>query len=334
MFKRLLVPLDRSPESEEALESAIAIALAANAAMSIVVVRENTLATDLPFPLPPVARSVDEAYLQEVAKRASLAGLTGTSCTVLDGNPADEICVEANRTGADLIVMTSHFRTGISRVWAGSVSDKVVRDSGLPVLLIRVAHRPKSEVLRPVAWKRILVPLDGSAAASAVLPSVRALALRAPAEVLLLRLIRPHTVGMSFLSMPGTIAQMEIATSQEDFAVAERATKQLVSEASDEMDHTAASLRADGVTSVSWYVDQSDTVARSIVEFANNHSIDLVAMTTRGRGASRLVVGSVTDAILRDCTLPVLLQCPSRALADQPHVTASAMECQLPGLVA
>ena len=48
MFQRLLVPVDRSPESEEALDSAVAIALASRASLEIVVVRERTLATELP----------------------------------------------------------------------------------------------------------------------------------------------------------------------------------------------------------------------------------------------------------------------------------------------
>lgn len=334
MFKRVLVPLDRSPESEEALESAVTIALAADAALDVVVVREDALFTELPYPVPVISRSADEEYLRTIAKRASLTGFTSTTYSVLDGNPADAICAEAKRTGTDLIVMTSHFRTGLARVWAGSVSDRIVRNSGLPVLMVRVAHHPKTDPLRPAGFQRILVALDGSAAASAILPSVRALALCNRAEVLLLRVIQPPTIAMSSLSASGTVAQMGLAMSHEDFAVVERATQHLLSEASDELDTAAAALRADGITNVSWFVEKADAVDESIIAFAKGHSIDLIALTTRGGGASRLVLGSVADAMLRDCTLPVLLQCPSRNLSDQPHVSASAVEGQLPGLVA
>lgn len=334
MFKHLLVPVDRSRASEESLEYAVSIALAADATLELVLVRERPLATELPYPTQLNDQSGDEEYLHQLAKRALLAGLSNTSYTVLDGGPAEAVCAHAKRTGADFIVMTSHFRTGIARAWAGSVADQVVRGSEIPVLMIRVAHRPPTPILMPVGFQRILVPLDGSAAAAAVLPSVRALATCTRAEVLLLRIVQPATLAMSTLSTPGSVAQMSMAPTQADFDVVAQATKQLLQDASDELDSVAAQLRAEGLYRVSWHVEIDDRISDGITAFAAARDVSLIAMSTRGRGASRVVLGSVADAVLRTTGLPVLLECPLQTLAAHPHLTDAGMECQLPGLVA
>ena len=95
----------------------------------------------------------------------------------------------AREIDADLIVMTSHGRTGLSRMWLGSVADGLIRHSRVPVLLLRpidaAAPRPFAHGL----YKHILVPFDGSAASEEVLPAALALAKCGSARISLLRVV-------------------------------------------------------------------------------------------------------------------------------------------------
>ncbi len=77
-----------------------------------------------------------ERYLGRIAKRVQKKGIPAR-CEVLLGNPAEEITSYAGESGADLIVMASHGRSGPSRWAYGSVADKVFRSSCVPVMMVR-----------------------------------------------------------------------------------------------------------------------------------------------------------------------------------------------------
>jgi nucleotide-binding universal stress UspA family protein len=77
-----------------------------------------------------------QRYLNRVAKGLEAKGIK-TETLVLLGNPAEEITLNAKHYGADLIIMASHGRSGISRWTHGSVADKVFRASSAPVLMVR-----------------------------------------------------------------------------------------------------------------------------------------------------------------------------------------------------
>lgn len=332
MFKRLLLPLDGSPESEEALDAAVSIALAADALLDLVLVRQSPTAMELPFPIPVSNRATDEIYLKDIQLRATRAGLTRTRTFVTEGDPSEKICETAKTESCDLIVMTSRFKTGVARVWKGSVADSVMRHSHVPVLLMRASHRPSLNMPDAVRFNRILLLLDGSASAASMIPTVRELAACNRAEIVLLRVVqRPALAGIASATA-GSVAAGGFAIPDVDPELSEEAARHQVSEASEELDRTASQLRHDGCTNVSWYVELGDTIPETILAFAAAHKIDLIAMTTNGRNASRLVVGSVADGVLRDSSLPVLLRCANRKLTQLPHVPSECLECQLPGL--
>ncbi len=79
------------------------------------------------------------------------------------GKPAEEILGVASEVGIDLIAMTTHGRTGFDRLVLGSVAEKVIRASEVPVLALRAPEPspPEAAAVRPFA--RVLVPCDGSA---------------------------------------------------------------------------------------------------------------------------------------------------------------------------
>jgi nucleotide-binding universal stress UspA family protein len=332
MFQHVLVPLDRSPEAEEALDVAVSIALAADATLELILVREPPSLSELPFPLPIIDRRDDEAYLQGLVRRVSLAGFATITYTIPDGEVAAQICAQSKRSDIDLIVMTSHFRTGVARAWSGSVADEVVREAGRPVLLVRASHRPPAAIMAPVQFQRILVPLDGSPAAAAILPSVRALAKCNRAQVVLLRVVTPPTIPMSALTTPDIISGIGLALSQEHSESFEQNARRALSAATEELDNAAAHLRAAGLANVSWFVERHDSVADGILAFAAAHAIDVIAMCTHGRGVSRLLFGGVADGVIAHSGLPILLQCPARGIGDQPQAATNSEDSQLSGI--
>lgn len=97
-----------------------------------------------------------QGYLEQVsAKRLRAAGLKAVS-SIRFGQPADEIIAYAAKAKCDLIVMSTHGRSGIGRWVYGSVADKVLRSSAIPVLLVHAKEASSNGIrlgagVRPLA---------------------------------------------------------------------------------------------------------------------------------------------------------------------------------------
>jgi nucleotide-binding universal stress UspA family protein len=143
MFKKILVPLDGSPEAE-----AVVTALAGLPTGDATVVRLLHVAP-VPSAVMDETRVVayadqeadrlrhnGEVYLRRMAKQ--LAGFP-VEMMVRFGDPAEEIVGEAQECGADLIAMASHRRAGVNRFLFGSVTESVLRETGVPVFVAQPA---------------------------------------------------------------------------------------------------------------------------------------------------------------------------------------------------
>jgi nucleotide-binding universal stress UspA family protein len=151
----------------------------------------------------------------------------------------------------------------------------------------------------------ILVPLDGSALADRALPYAIPLVRASHARLSLVRAALAHT-------LPGA------DPSEAQVTVVQRAER--------ELEATAESLRADGLT-VETHV-YYDEAARAIVDAAQRQAADLVVMSTHGRGGlGRWVYGSVADRVLRRMAVPVLLV---PALAEPPRTTDGPLRILVP----
>ena len=140
---RILAAFDFTPQATAALRRAFAVAEAHGAEVHVVCVREpGTLVAALATELPPMALE----RLREVAT-AELAATPHVAKVVthlLVGSPADEIAWLAAHLDADLIVVGTHGRKGVSRFVLGSVAEKLTRIAGCPVLVERAKqHDPK-----------------------------------------------------------------------------------------------------------------------------------------------------------------------------------------------
>src|SRR5512134_3053042 len=139
----ILVPLDGSGLAELAVPVAAGLAQRAEAQMRLVHVHVPISAEPIHVEGLPVIdermrsqrREHEQAYLVGASRR--LAGGVAVSTALIDGPVAAALTAEAERSGAELIVMTTHGRGGFERAWLGSVADALVRTSPVPLLLVR-----------------------------------------------------------------------------------------------------------------------------------------------------------------------------------------------------
>jgi nucleotide-binding universal stress UspA family protein len=299
MLERILVPLDGSPLAEGILAQLRPLLLRRDA--------EVMLLRVVPFPvstrvydtsLRAEAHLEAKRYLSDMEKLLADKGVRVRTASG-EGAPAEEILDAAAREGATMIAMSTHGRSGIARWILGSVAEKVVRASKVPVLLMRsfagapAAPAPKEER----ALKKILVPLDGSETSMAVLPHVAELAKLYDATAMLLYV--EETVFYPPGSFAGAMVGLPVVPPPEPETPrggGESALKYAIDR-----------LVSAGVRDVITLTSGGDPAVQ-ILEFAARKMADAIAMATHGRtGLSRWVLGSVTEKVLRASPLPMLV---------------------------
>ena len=137
-IKKLLVPTDFSPCSQTAIAYAISFAGQLNATLLLIYVLE-------PVGYPIDFAMIDRPELEEKKKRQALNRVARSArqkgieveTRLFRGDPSVEIVREAENRHCDLIVMGTHGRKGISHLLMGSVAERVVRTSPVPVVTIR-----------------------------------------------------------------------------------------------------------------------------------------------------------------------------------------------------
>jgi nucleotide-binding universal stress UspA family protein len=142
--KRIVVALDGSERAEEILPHAAALAKKQGAVLDLVRVALPSVTPlglgEIPLYIP----SEDPTpYLQEVSGRLLAEGVE-CHATKLEGRAAAGILNHVTATGAGLLCMTTHGRSGVVRILMGSIAEEVLRHSPCPVLIRRMAHVPKS----------------------------------------------------------------------------------------------------------------------------------------------------------------------------------------------
>jgi nucleotide-binding universal stress UspA family protein/predicted transcriptional regulator len=307
MPQRLLVPLDGSELGEAALP--LAASLARERGLGLVLARSvpwpnAMLAGDGEYLAPAVYEEVisseQEAageYLEAVRGRLAEAGLA-VETAVRQGPTVENLLDLADELGVFAVAMATHGRGGMKRLVLGSVAEQLIHQATVPVLLVRVKDGV-AQAPPPHGLRRLLVPLDGSGLAARALDAARELA--GPATELLLLRVVPSV--MEFVS------NTDLATNRLD----DEATDRLLAEAQAYLDGVAAPLTAAGraVRTLALVGDPSETVLQAGYE----QLCDLVVMATHGHsGASRLLLGSVADRVVRHAELPVFLV-SARALA-------------------
>jgi nucleotide-binding universal stress UspA family protein len=153
-FRRILVPVDGSPTSMSILGPAAKFGQLFGSEMLALHVETPYIPPSpvlpgmeavFPAPLPPPTPAEKDPITEKAAKRFDQAGLQATRLTTV-GEPACEILDLSVNRGMDLIALGTHGRSGLSRWAVGSVAERVLRSTQVPLLLIRTpagARRPK-----------------------------------------------------------------------------------------------------------------------------------------------------------------------------------------------
>ncbi|HEV2236176.1 MAG TPA: universal stress protein [Ktedonobacterales bacterium] len=336
MFQRILVPLDGSPRAEQAIPVAAHLARATGGTLVFIQVTnpyvDYTPYMGVPAPLPQDASADDaRAYLRAVALRAATQGVPAIT-EVVSGSAAEAILAAAHEQHADVIMMSSHGRSGLTRWVLGSVAQKVARHAPVPVLVLRGESHALIEGAAAGATPReVLVPLDGSAFAEAALrPALEmAAALGGPVVVRLLRVISLPVVH----TFPGYLPPVEDFTIIAREEVRRDAQNQLATVA----ERLRGTLPAQSAISIEMSAVFALDVATAIIEIAEGHDetlyhagggATLIAMATHGRGGlARWAMGSITERVLQGTSLPTLVVRPQElaqsgaavATAHDPH---------------
>ena len=191
------------------------------------------------------------------------------------GRPEVEIVRCADRDGADVIAMSTHARPLLTRIVVGSVTDRVIRTSPVPVLVLHPPTMSVDRVSPPAGRKlRVLAPLDGSSFAEAAVDMA-------------VSLLRPELVEVTLL--------VALATPQAEAGYAKEV-----------LGAESARLAARGVSTSTIIVEGE--AAHEITRIAQAEDYDLIAMSTHGGSMlARALVGSVTDQVIRTSAVPVLV---------------------------
>lgn len=308
MYSKIIVPLDGSELSEQALPYAQLIAQSLPAPVDLVqafdILPPGLLGAQNQRVVAQLHQGAQEraaAALEPARQRLEAAGLS-VGIVTQRGAPADTIVAQASSDPAALVVMCTHGRGGVSRWVMGSVTDKVLHTMPNPMLIVRAAGDGPAAL--ETALQSVLLPLDGSPLSELAIPhavSVAA-ALSAPVTALRITPTQEHYRQQLISSTPemGVIADFELATAADLAAQDAEIVAAYLAE-------VGSRLAADHAPAPATEHIVHNNIAQAIIERAAAPP-SLVAMTTHGRsGVGRVVLGSVTDRVIRHSNTPVLV---------------------------
>ncbi|WP_276256182.1 universal stress protein [Halomontanus rarus] len=275
MYDRLLVPTDGSGPANAALE--LASRMAPPTATIHVLFVSDTDSDE--GPRETSDRTVDEILAD--ARGTAAAEVETVVTEERHGEPRDRILEYVAAAEVEIVVMGAHGRREAEPVVLGRVTESVVRDASVPVLVVRASDDIRS--LYP--FDRVLVPTDGSGHARIALELGTEIAVETGATLHLLSVVNVTRYGID--------SETEALVSR-----LEQNTKRVLETAAE----SAATNGVDIRTAVT-----VGTVHHEISAYAETEEIDLLVMGTRGRGDHEgELLGSVTERVLRTAPAPVL----------------------------
>ncbi len=308
MYSKVIVPLDGSDLAEQALPYAELVAASLSVPVELVqaydIMPANVLSTrreQVVAQLQTGAQALAEASLAPVRQR--LSGLGVEANPVINRGPAaDVIVTQAGTDPGALVVMCTHGRGGISRWVMGSVTDKVLHTVPNPMLIVRAnVTGPASP---GASLRSVIVPLDGSALSELAIPHAVSVAAALSARITILQV----TPTLDYYRHQLTAVTPELGAMPDfDPGSPEELTSEDAANSSAYLADVTNRMTIDHAHGVVGEHVMSDNIAQSIIERATSEP-SLVVMTTHGRsGVGRMVLGSVTDRVIRHSSVPVLV---------------------------
>jgi nucleotide-binding universal stress UspA family protein len=320
MYKVIMVPTDGSGFDREAIRVALRMGERCDAKVRLV----RVLATGSFFGMAAAAegtavaadivRSERDRALSELYALAAECRATSKAAISVDlhtGPINDVLQGYARRNDVDLIVISTHARSGLSRLSLGSVTDSLIRHTTIPVLVVKPSTSYLNPQVRDV-FRRIVVPLDGSSLAEQILPRVLMLAKLEDAEITLLNVLVPQSYSQK------EIADPSLPWWDKDISVAQSYLFRI-----------AGKLRRAGVP-VTTDIVISENVAGAIGDFASREKADLIAIATHGRGGlNRVLHGSVADAIMHSTRMSMLVFKPDKVTVAETSPSGNGVRADL-----
>ena len=292
-INRILCPIDFSEFSLDALRHGLALAQWYSAQVTLFHVYQisQPLPVEGPQGSVPVFVAVDPDKIAEEVRRfcAPLVGPSGQHVDVVvrPGDAAREIRKEAERVPSDLLILGTHGRNGFERLFLGSVTEKVLRSTRVPVLTIPPPVREPGSAL----YKTILCPLEFSPASIRALEYALSLAKEADARLILFHAIE-NVLGDAGAQALGHLTVSEYYQQLEQDAVTR--------------------LRAVVPDEARVWARPEERVVKGrahqeILKVVADEHVGLVVMGVQGKGVvNRLVFGSTTHRVIREAGCPVL----------------------------
>ena len=305
MYTTIVLPYDGSEHSARAIPVAAALAKRTGARVELVIVHDPS--AYIPFvpgevAIPGYDQELVQAHRErdaEVLARAVAdlqAGGVNATGTVLDGTIVEALEEYVASHGADLVIMTTHGRSGFQRLRLGSVSTGFLTRATVPVLLVHGAGSEPGDAEPRLPAGRLLCTLDGSAFAEAVLPHARRFAEATGMALHLVAVTVPHAVSMAPFGTEALLADESALSAEEHVR--------------EDYLHRIAEQCPAGTT-VRAVTDMS--AARGILDAAAEGPCGAIAIATHGRGGlKRMVLGSVADEVIRHADTPVLVFRPAQ----------------------
>ena len=295
MFKSVLAPLDGSPLAECVLPHLVSIATDYGSEVTLLQVLEcpNATGDGQIDPLQwEICKFEAEAYLESIKDRLAKNGVVNISIVLLEGYPASRIIEYIQANTVDLLVLSSHGKSGLSRWNVSSVARKITQHADQSVLIIRAYQAAKLESPPEVRYRRVLVPLDGSKRAECALPAAMTFARYHEARLLVAQVIkRPE--------MP-----RQVPLDEEEHMLVERITEKNKEAGWNYLEQLQARLP----DTIEPCLRVSDDIATALHAVAEEEDVDLVVLCAHGySGKRKWPFGSITNSFVEYSPVPLLM---------------------------
>ncbi len=314
MYRRMLVPLDGSELSEVVFPYVKELAARLDIEVVLLHVRSPEEKKKASLYQAYIKHKVEVVQRQMEDVRGEIGGeLLSVRGENAVGDPVEEILRYVDESEADLVLMATHGRSGIRRFVMGSVAEKVLQASSVPVLLV------PARVSQQIAYdrwpmRRILVPLDGSELAESVLSHVETLAKQrgaGPVEVVLFIVCEPTVMldyyppSARFGTPGGAVHVMPQDYAKGAAAKQKIVCKQYLIGVKNKLCDSGISARVEV---------RVGKPAEEIIDYVEANPFHIIVMSTYGRsGLSRWAYGSVAAKVLQKAPSPVFLVRPPRS---------------------
>jgi nucleotide-binding universal stress UspA family protein len=293
-IKQILCPVDLSDTSRHALEHAFAFARWYKARVTVLHVLNMPLPVmpsagvpvDVPA-LPPLRREDVTEDVRRFTGSTNGADPDAADVVVVEGSPVREILRQAQDGRIDLLVMGTHGRSGFEALFLGSVTEKVLRSTHVPVLTVP----PAVERVESVVYKTILCPIEFSDPSTRALEYAFTLAKETDARLILLHVVEQ----LVETPQPGKLSRFTLEQYRQHL----------------EEDARARLRSAVPEEARVWCTPEERVLSgkayRVILEIAEQEKVEVVVMGVHGKGAlNRRLFGSTTHHVIREARCPVL----------------------------